>query len=192
MSFSFYIKNKNNNHKGSLELESNREKYDFGLTPYQQQIKEGEILFKGFNIKPLAKFSANLKVLGVENYNLGKEAELSPVDFAVGWGVMKDEENLKNMKVSQGGRWYFLKWDKEIKLSTREIMSNTANIHIIPKSEYIEKIVKDIEVGDEIEIGGHLVLINKDNWRWVSSLTRTDTGAGSCEILFVDYIKKVK
>lgn len=188
MTFGYFIRYKNNNYEGALELSYSREEYSFEDPPYQEKIEEPIIQFKGFNVKPLAKFSANLKVLGVKNYSSGKEGELSPVDFAVGWGVMKNEENLKHLKISQGERWFFVNFEKENKLPSWDIMGSAANIHIVPKSDYIEKLVKEVEPGDEIEIGGRLILVTTENWRWVSSTTRNDTGAGSCEILLVDYI----
>ena len=48
-----------------------------------------------------------------------------------------------------------------------------------------------IREGDIIEITGSLVRAesNKDNWRWQSSTSRTDTGGGACEVILVKELK---
>ena len=44
-----------------------------------------------FLITPRAGFSIRARVLSRENYYLGEEADLAPVDLALGWGVMSDQ-----------------------------------------------------------------------------------------------------
>ena len=41
-------------------------------------------------LQPLAGFSIQARVLGREDYRLGREAEFSPTDLALGWGRMTD------------------------------------------------------------------------------------------------------
>ena len=49
---------------------------------------EKEFTRDDYNISPQAYFEITARVLARENYRLGREADLSPVDFALGWGRM--------------------------------------------------------------------------------------------------------
>ena len=50
---------------------------------------------------PLADYSLTAKILSRKNYRSGREGELSPVDFALGWGNMSDEQIVSQFDVSQ-------------------------------------------------------------------------------------------
>jgi hypothetical protein len=40
-----------------------------------------------------------------------------------------------------------------------------------------------------VSLSGYLVEINgANNWRWRSSLSRTDTGQGACEVFYVEAV----
>jgi hypothetical protein len=39
-------------------------------------------------------------VLSVERYRTGREAEISPVDFALGWGSMSDDAVTSKLDIS--------------------------------------------------------------------------------------------
>lgn len=41
----------------------------------------------GFELTPLASFNIRARVLSTENYYFGREADLSPIDLALGWGA---------------------------------------------------------------------------------------------------------
>lgn len=148
--------------------------------------------FKEYTITPLANFYINAKILSKKNYNnwLGnKEADLSPVDLALGWGEMSDDNVLKHINISQSGRWY--RWKtKNSPIPLEEIKNNSANMHIIPLDDSILSTIDSACIGSTIELEGRLVNVTKENgWRWKSSLSRTDSGAGACEIIFVHHAK---
>jgi len=47
-----------------------------------------------------------------------------------------------------------------------------------------------VRIGQVVELHGQLIQADgKDGWRWISSLTRTDTGDGSCEVVWVDSVR---
>ena len=50
--------------------------------PVQGHTDKPAFAFKGFQIQPLARFAIDAKVLSREDYYLGQEAELAPVDLA--------------------------------------------------------------------------------------------------------------
>lgn len=58
--------------------------------------------FRGYQVKPLASFAVRARVLAREDYRLGREADLSPVDLALGWKRMADPESL--FTISLGSR----------------------------------------------------------------------------------------
>jgi hypothetical protein len=111
------------------------------------------------------------------------------VDLALGWGRMSDEKVLESIKIKQSGRFYF--WStKRFPIPRKEIERNSANTHIIPADEVIEDELGNIREGHIVDIQGYLVRVNaEDGWRWKSSVTRNDTGAGACEVLFAEYLE---
>ncbi len=145
--------------------------------------------FKDYTITPLAYFEINAKVLSRQNYSYGREADLSPLDLALGWGRMSDEAVLENLSISQSNRWY--RWEAEkLPIPRREIEINSANMHMIPRDEDVASALKDVHVGDIVQLRGKLVRVSAlDGWHWVSSLSRKDTGGGACELVYLEGIK---
>jgi hypothetical protein len=142
--------------------------------------------FKGYQITPLATFDVHARVLSKKNYSWGREADLSPVDLALGWGPMSDETNLNQIRIRQSNRFYFWKVDR-FPIPRNEIEHNSANMHFIPANKHVEKELKKVRKGDIIAFSGYLIRADgNDGWRWISSLTRTDTGNGACEVIFVN------
>src|ERR1700694_3208187 len=45
----------------------------------------------GYRITPLQAFSIEARVLGAERYRFDREADIAPVDLALGWGPMSDQ-----------------------------------------------------------------------------------------------------
>lgn len=147
---------------------------------------------KQYDITELAKFDIKAKVLAKKNYLLGREADLSPVDLALGWGNMSDERILEKIKISQSGRFYYWRVDS-FPIPRREIETHSANMHLIPANDSIKSAMSQIKQGDIVEISGSLVNVISSNgdWRWNTSLTRNDTGAGACELLWVKSLRIV-
>ena len=57
---------------------------------------------------------------------------------------------------------------------------------MIPANEAVAKRLLAVRTGQIIHLRGRLVRVDgKDGWHWVSSLSRTDTGDGSCEVVWV-------
>jgi hypothetical protein len=139
-----------------------------------------------FTITPLAEFHLKARVLSYENYHLGKESKISPVDLALGWGPMSDQINLDQIEIKQRNRWYYWK-TKSLPAPQNIITSNSANMHIIPATEKIDKELSVIRRGSLVELSGYLVMINtNEGWTWKSSLSRRDSGEGACELFWVD------
>lgn len=156
-------------------------------TPEQETIASGEqFSYKDYQITPLATFQLEARVLSKKQYRSGRESALSPVDLALGWGPMSDEAVLEEMQIRQSNRFYHWRV-KQLPIPRKEIEQNSANMHIIPADQEVRNVLKNIRKGHVVEIEGYLVKVNaKDGWRWQSSLTRKDTGAGACEVVWVE------
>ena len=142
--------------------------------------------FHGHRITPLAHFELRARVLSVERYRFDRAAELSPVDFALGWGPMSDSRVLAAFTIRQQDRWYF--WSSgNLPIPAVEVVSHSANMHMIPANRSVERRLLAVKPGQLLELRGQLIRADgKDGWHWVSSLSRTDTGDGSCEVVWVE------
>ena len=147
------------------------------------------IPFDDYAIQPMAEFTLEARVLAREDYWLGREADLSPTDLVLGWGEMADPQVVKQINIRQSGRWYF--WQVEsFPIPRRNIETQSANMHLIPANDEVARTLKQIRPGQLITLQGYLVNVNADDgWRWRSSLTRDDTGANACELIYVKQLK---
>jgi|SRR5579871_1742941 len=144
--------------------------------------------YRNYRITPLASFHARARVLMTERYWLGREAEISPLDLTVGWRLMSDGRVLDRLEIYRGYRaFYWRPKSGELPASHEEITAHAANLHMIPATEEIDARLKSIRPGNLIDLRGYLVLAEgAGGWSWRSSLSRTDEGAGACELVWVE------
>ena len=148
------------------------------------------ITLNEYELTPRAEFEIRARVLSRKNYNWGTEADLSPVDLALGWGLMSDQAVIDRIEISQSSRWYYTRYQLPAPISDAEIIQNSGNMHIIPAQSRIEKKLKQVRVGDIVRLRGRLVDIDHPSgWHWRTSLSRDDTGGGSCEIVYLEDIE---
>ncbi len=159
----------------------------FDEQPLQTETHRPRFDFKGYRIQPLADFVIRARVLSREDYVLDAGSKLSPIDLALGWQRMADPEVYKTLNITQGGRWYRYSWRNGPPIPLQEIIESSANMHMIPANESVELVLKQAHEGDYVRIKGMLVEATTDKgWHWRSSLTRSDSGNGSCELIFVE------
>ncbi|WP_273151966.1 hypothetical protein [Methylophaga thiooxydans] len=154
--------------------------------PVQTQINNAKSFdFNDFLITPLADFSLQAKVLSREDYWLDKESELAPTDLALGWQNMSDESVLSQIDIRQSGRWY--RWRVEqFPIPRRELETQSANMHIVPADDHVAAMLDLVKSGQIISLKGQLIKAQAiDGWHWQSSLSREDTGANACELIYV-------
>lgn len=156
--------------------------------PLQEPVREnvGALRKGDISITPLATFSITARVLSRADYSWDKESAISPIDLALGWGRMSDSAVLQNVSVSQSGRFYF--WTvQKFPIPEREMIESSANMHLVPADARVERVMKETKAGDVVSFGGFLIRAQWPNGgTWVSSLTRSDTGAGACELVWVE------
>jgi hypothetical protein len=154
--------------------------------PEQSDTSEPSFEFKGFSIMPLAVFRIRARVLSKASYSYDFQSELSPLDLALGWNRMADPSIYEPINISQGGRWYRYSWSNSPPIPLQEIIENSANMHMIPADQSVERVLEQAETGRYIKIYGFLIeATNSSGWKWRSSLSRSDSGMGSCEVIFV-------
>jgi len=156
--------------------------------PVQREIYTSLVREKnGYQIASLASFDIRARAIAAERYRFDRGSALSPVDLALGWGgAMSDSDILKQISISQGGRLYGW-WVKGYPVPRNIIETHSANMHMIPANDDIDRELKSMRAGNLVHIKGYLVEVtNKDGFRWKSSLTRSDTGSGACELVWVD------
>jgi len=145
------------------------------------------VFMNGFRLTRRAAFDLRARVLSVEKYRWGSEAELSPVDLALGWGVMSDQSVLDRISITQGTRWYFTRYEFPAPITDNEIIKNSSNMHVIPANRRVSREIGDIRRGSIVQLKGFLVDVDSESgFVWRTSLTRDDTGNGSCEIFYVE------
>lgn len=150
-------------------------------------------MHEGYQFKSLATYSIEGRVLSTNTHRFGPAAKLAPLDFVLGWGNMADPNIYKSFNVIQNGRFYTYKTTKTSpRMSHKQFFESTSNTHLIPKNKEILKQLKDINVDQIVVLEGHLVSIAGPNdFSWYSSMHRTDTGNGACELMWVDKVSIV-
>jgi hypothetical protein len=72
-------------------------------------------------------------------------------------------------------------------------MHQLSNNHLISDDEFVRKQVKKVQVGDQIRVRGYLASYsNEGGGKRGTSTTRTDTGDGACETVYVEYFRIVQ
>lgn len=143
---------------------------------------------KDYTITPLADYHIRARVLLTERYWMGREADLSPLDLTVGWRRLSDQKVLDRIVFTKQRRAFVYrpKDSDEWPVPAAEIVSHTANMHLIPATPEVEAALKSFGEADIVDLSGQLVEVTApDGWRWRSSLSRTDDGPHGCELMWV-------
>jgi len=158
--------------------------------PQQAKVAESAPLsLNGYQLTRRARFSIRARVLSREDYRWDTEADLSPMDLALGWGVMSDQAVLDRITISQGTRWYFTQYQLPAPIPDQAIITHSGNMHMVPADQWVLKKLREVRHGDILMLKGYLVDIDQSSgFSWHTSLRRDDTGYGSCEILYLEQI----
>ena len=71
-------------------------------------------------------------------------------------------------------------------------MRHAANTHLVPADAGVRRQLAKIRRGQVVQLQGLLVDARAaDGWRWQTSLTREDSGAGACELFWVQSVSVV-
>jgi hypothetical protein len=146
-----------------------------------------------YTVTPLTRYSITAVVLGRERYRHDSEADLAPLDLALGWGPMSMAGVINDLRISQSGRWYEYRWSDEPPLEPAQIATNSANTHCLPADKEVRSALLAVKRHELVTLEGFLVEIaGPGGYRWRSSLTRDDSGARSCEVFWVTSVERRK
>ncbi|MEY2491017.1 MAG: hypothetical protein QOC70_2959 [Verrucomicrobiota bacterium] len=162
--------------------------------PAQITIGDGEAVIEHgqYHLKPLARFSLDGRILHRKVYGYDRESKLVPVDLAVGWGPMSDQAILDRLTISQSMRFYWYEYQLPPPIPLEQIISHSTNLHVIPATPAIASFCKSVRQGDLVHLEGELVeATGPEIGTWRSSLSRTDTGNGACELMLVEDCSKL-
>jgi hypothetical protein len=155
--------------------------------PVQTLIPEralGEIA--GYQLNAVAEYALTARVLGTRRYAHDRGSKLVPVDVAAGWGPMSDRTVLEQLKISQAFRFFFFEWRGTPPIPKQEIIAHASNMHIIPANRQVAAAVSRLHPGEVVTMQGELVNACSHGETWNTSLSREDTGAGACELFYVE------
>lgn len=148
-----------------------------GVAPHRHQ---------DFLLTPRATLALEARVLAAQRYRWDGGASLAPVDLALGWGPMSDSALLDRFKVTQGARFYSL-YPQDETVDLGLALRHSANMHLIPANAAVRRALESVRAGQVVSLRGQLVdAARPDGFRWRTSLTREDTGAGACELFYVE------
>jgi hypothetical protein len=152
--------------------------------PVVVELKKGEM-----RLTPVAEYRIAALVVGKESYSYGWNAEVSPIDLALAWGKLAEPESRRYVFYSQSNRWTSFKMKEGSPFKPAYVTSHACNHHIIPSTRNLWYAIKTIKEKQRVVLEGFLVNVagtyeGKAVW-WKTSLSRTDSGDGACEILYV-------
>jgi hypothetical protein len=171
---------------------------DTSQDPIQASYKSDEPIIKEiknghFTITPVAEYKISGRVVGKENYSSNWEGEISPVDLTIVWGKLAEPEYDRYISYSQRNRWYFYNYKSGSPFDNSYIISHSGNHHIIPANENVHRAIKTIKEKERVVLEGFLVNIRGtykgQTVTWNTSLSRTDTVNGSCELFYVSKVR---
>ncbi len=147
--------------------------------------KEGYI----WRMSPQATYLIAARVLHSQSYS-DWQAHFVPLDVALGWGKVSDPAVDKWIEWWQADRWYFYQRPRNAPLSQSYIREHSANVHVIPATQDIADALLQLKTNDMVVMEGLLVDVEGGvagrTQRYHTSLTRSDEGDSSCEILYVE------
>ncbi len=152
------------------------------------KVKKGE-----FKITPVAAYRIAALVVGKEPYSSGWNAKISPIDLGLVWGKLAEPDCRKYISYSQDNRWLSFNVKRDCPVDPSYVNSHASNNHIIPSTQNIWYAVKTIREKQKVVLEGFLVNVagtynGRTVW-WNTSRSRTDSGDGACEILFVTKVR---
>lgn len=147
-----------------------------------------------WTVTPRARYRIAGRVLSQKGYDEDWQSEIVPLDLALAWGELSDPQVDQWIEWWQDGRWYRYRWLADSPFQGETINRYSANVHIIPATNKVAAALRRVEPNDRVLLEGYLVdvLAHKSDaseiWQLNTSLSRSDTGDGACEILYVKQV----
>lgn len=159
--------------------------------PLQTDLERVSVVAHGrWMLTPRARYDITARILSREDYRFDPMSDLVPEDLALGWGPMSDNRVLRAFVISQSARFYSWRPLKRLPIPRQDVIEHSANTHVIPADSRIRSLLERLRVGQVVHLTGMLVDGTRDDGAHIhTSLTRTDSGAGACEIMLVEEVE---
>lgn len=158
-----------------------------------------------YKVKPLYEYEMSALVVNRMNYtilSLSRTSSVFPVDLCVTWGKNVESGAYKHPSVRfrQDIRFCFGNWSNDSGFKWQEVSNN----HLVIRDEKLRKKALSINEGDQIRVKGKLVNVRvqssdgslqkyeRESSSWNSSVNLGDSGAGACEVIFVEELEIIK
>jgi len=160
--------------------------------PKQAPLEHATPIAQGhWTLTPRAEYDITARILSREDYSFDSLAGLIPEDLALGWGAMSDNRILADFKISQGARFYGWR-ASALPIPAQEVIEHSANTHVIPADSVVRSQLARLRTGQVVHLSGVLVDAVRDDGAYIrTSLTRTDSGAGACEVMLVEHVFQI-
>jgi hypothetical protein len=143
-----------------------------------------------WELTPRARYDITARILSREDYRFDRVSDLVPEDLALGWGPMSDNRILRDFEISQSARFFSWRPRGTLPIPRQTVIEHSANTHVIPADAVVAAELARLRVGQVVHLTGLLVDGKRDDGAFIkTSLTRSDTGAGACEIMLVEGVE---
>jgi len=143
-----------------------------------------------WRLTPRARYDITARILSREDYRFDRLSDLIPEDLALGWGPMSDNRILSAFEITQGARFYsWMPKQDDLPIPRQAVIEHSANTHVIPANSAARHQLERLRVGQVVHLTGFLVDGVRDDGTYIrTSMTRSDTGAGACEVVLVEQV----
>ena len=143
-----------------------------------------------WKLTPRAHYDITARILSREDYHFDLLSDLIPEDLALGWGPMSDNRVLRVFDITQGARFYSWMPKEPLPIPRQVVIEHSANTHVIPADTSVARQLRGLRVGQVVHLRGYLVNGVRDDGAYINtSLTRSDSGPGSCEVVLVEQVE---
>ena len=143
-----------------------------------------------WRLTPRARYDITARILAREDYRFDRLSDLIPEDLALGWGPMSDNKVIRAFDISQSVRFYSWMPKQALPIPRQAVIEHSANTHVIPADAGVARQLKRARIGQVIHLRGYLVNAVRDDGAYITtSMTRSDSGPGSCEVLLVEQVE---
>ena len=162
-----------------------RNGYDYVVAPLYQYTLRGLIVHR----------------LDYSWFAIDRSETAFPLDLCVIWGsnLSNGLYRAKTIHFSQDCRWCWAQWHGQVGFHMDELSNN----HLLVDNPALERQLHQLRTGDQIKLTGQLVNVkaratsavgqyDSSVSDWNTSTTRTDSGAGACEVIYVERIELLK
>jgi len=155
-----------------------------------------------YELEPLYHYEINAMLVHKLNYrtfSIYNFDKVFPFDLCLIWGDNLSEKSYRanTLSFSQDCRFCWAQWRESLSFNLNQLSNN----HLLMNNRKFEGIIGFLVYGDQIRITGKLVNVKArklgagGDWdspaevSWHTSTSRTDSGAGACEVIFVEDIR---